>query len=67
MATGTVGRVTDRGFGFIERVGEGDMFFHASGLTGDLEFGETLVGRRVEFTIEQSGRGPRAVEIRPAD
>jgi cold shock protein len=49
------------GFGFIEREGEDDLFVHHSALK-DREF--LLAGQRVEFSVEQSDRGPRAVGVR---
>lgn len=66
--TGTIKSVKDRGFGFIVRDDTGaSVFFHAGGLQGGLEFDETLVERRVRFELEDSDRGPRAINIQPAE
>jgi cold shock protein len=48
------------GFGFIDTP-EGDLFVHHTALK-DREF--LLVGQQVEFEVEQSDRGPRAVNVR---
>ena len=34
MAEGTIKRLTDKGFGFIDTGGDRDMFFHSSNLDG---------------------------------
>ena len=34
MAEGTIKRITDRGFGFIDTGSDEDMFFHSSDLEG---------------------------------
>ena len=61
---GTIKRlVRDKSFGFIG--GEGgakDIFFHASGLNG-VEFTELNEGDAVSFDIEDSEKGPRAVNV----
>ena len=48
------------GFGFIDTP-EGDLFVHHTALK-DREF--LLEGQQVEFEVEQSDRGPRAVDVR---
>lgn len=55
-------------FGFIQPHGteHKDVFFHASALEG-LEFGETLIERRVKFTMRDSDRGPRAIKVEAAE
>lgn len=50
----------NNGFGFIETP-EGDLFVHYSALK-DREY--LLEGQQVEFEVEQSDRGPRAVDVR---
>lgn len=61
----------DRRFGFIEADGgnqrHGDVFFHEGDLSPELVLDEQLRERRVVFDIETSPRGPRAVNIKPAD
>jgi CspA family cold shock protein len=67
MATGTVKRiVADRGFGFIAAEDEKEYFFHRSGLDPSLEFDRLVEGISVEFDVETSPKGPRAVRVRPA-
>jgi CRISPR-associated protein Csm5 len=53
----------DRGFGFIEPEGGGkDVFIHVSGLADP---GATLrEGQRLAFDVEDTDRGPRAVNAR---
>ena len=68
MATGTNCRLDiDRGFGFISPDGGGkrNVFFHVSGLVG-LPFDETLTAKEVAFDLEQTDRGPKAVNVRSA-
>jgi len=65
MATGKVKTVTDRGFGFISQDGNDkkDMFYHESSLEGELAERKLRVGDMVNFEVEQSEKGPRAVKI----
>ncbi len=67
MATGTIARVTDRGFGFIKVQGQDDVFFHSSALQ-DTTFDNLRVGQQVEFEIEKDprGKGDRAANVRTA-
>ncbi len=65
MATGTVKTVTGKGFGFIKQEGEDkDIFYHETSLEGELADRKLQVGDKVEFEIEQSEKGPRAVNIK---
>lgn len=67
MATGTIKRVVgDRGFGFIAAEDDKEYFFHRSALDPSLDFDRLAGGEKVEFTIEQSPKGPRANAVRPA-
>jgi len=67
MATGVVRSIkADRGYGFVHLIGQRDVFFHKSQWQGELEFGEQLRELRVQFDIEQSEKGPRAKNVRPA-
>ncbi len=64
MAEGTIKKVTDKGFGFID-TGEGkDMFFHMSNLEG-VQFDDLYEGQKVSFTEGQGPKGPRAENVRP--
>ena len=67
MATGTIKRIiADRGFGFIVAEDEKEYFFHRGGLDSTLEFDRLVGGERVEFDVEASPKGPRAVRVRAA-
>jgi cold shock protein len=68
MYQGTISKVfADRGFGFIRRsAGSPDLFFHVRDLAPELPFDETLTERRVEFEVEPSDKGPRAIRVRAA-
>lgn len=68
MATGTVKRVTDKGFGFIStNDSDKDIFYHENSLTGDLAERKLREGDNVTFDIEQSPKGPNAVNIALAE
>ena len=63
MAEGTIKRLTDKGFGFIETGSESDMFFHHSSVEGTT-FEELQEGQRVSFTAGQGPKGPRAENVK---
>ncbi|NOY30715.1 MAG: cold shock domain-containing protein [Planctomycetes bacterium] len=54
MPEGTIKKLTDKGFGFIEG-DRGDIFFHHSALEG-VSYDSLQEGQRVEY---QEGRGPK--------
>lgn len=58
---GTIARWFDyRGFGFIDVEGqEKDVFVH----TNDIKGGSPKIGDSVEFEIQESQKGPRAVNV----
>ena len=64
---GTIKRlVAEKNFGFIgQEGGEKDVFFHASALQG-LQFSDLNVGDAVSFNVEDSEKGPRAVNVNRA-
>jgi CspA family cold shock protein len=64
MAEGTIKRLTDKGFGFIDTGTGKDMFFHLSSLEG-VTYEELQEGQRVEYTEGQGPKGPRAENVRP--
>ena len=65
MEQGTIKRIMDKGFGFIERDGATkDLFFHSSAVTGT-SFNELREGQRVIFTVGQGPKGPCAEDVRP--
>jgi CspA family cold shock protein len=53
---------TSKGFGFIGREGESDVFVHYSAIRGD-GFKNLEEGQQVEFTVEQGTKGPQAVDV----
>lgn len=64
MAEGTIKKITDKGFGFIDTGTGKDMFFHLSSLDG-VTFDDLQEGQRVEYTEGQGPKGPRAENVRP--
>lgn len=64
MAEGTVKKVTDKGFGFIDAGRGKDLFFHMSNLDG-VRFEDLYEGQRVSFSEGQGPKGPRAENVRP--
>lgn len=64
MAEGTIKKLTDKGFGFIN-VGTGkDLFFHSSVVQG-VSFNDLREGQRVTFTEGRSPKGPCAENVTP--
>ena len=57
--------IRDRGFGFIDDTDGREVFFHQSGLV-DIKFDTLNEGQEVEFEVEKSQKGPRALNIRIA-
>ncbi len=67
MTTGTIKKiVSDRGFGFIAAEDEKEYFFHRSGVDSSIDFDRLIGGERVQFEVETSPKGPRAVQVRSA-
>lgn len=63
MHTGKIKKVVrERGFGFISDTDGRELFFHQSGLVG-VQFETLKEDQNVEFEIENSPKGPRAVNI----
>ena len=63
MAQGTIKRLTDKGFGFIDGGDGKDVFFHMSAVEGTT-FDELRDGQRVSYNIGQGPKGPRAENVR---
>ncbi|MEX0702261.1 MAG: cold shock domain-containing protein [Planctomycetales bacterium] len=64
MAEGTIKRLTDKGFGFIDTGTGTDMFFHSSALEG-VQYDDLREGQRVSYTEGRGPKGPRAENVRP--
>ena len=54
--------IRDRGFGFIDADGK-EIFFHQSNLEG-VAFNALTEEEEVEFEVEESPKGPRAVNVK---
>ena len=62
MSQGTIKKITDKGFGFIE--GErGDIFFHHSSVS-EGSFESLREGQKVEYTEGRGPKGSRAENVR---
>ncbi len=64
MAEGTIKKLTEKGFGFID-TGSGDLFFHLSALI-DVQFEELQEGQSVTFDVGEGPKGQRAENVRVA-
>ena len=64
MAEGTIKRLTDKGFGFIETGTGKDLFFHMSACEG-VRYEDLQQGQKVSFTEGQGPKGPRAENVKP--
>lgn len=63
---GIIKKKIDKGFGFITVEGqEKDVFFHSKSLVG-ITFEELNEGDAVTFDIEDSPKGPNAVNVKKA-
>jgi CspA family cold shock protein len=61
--TGTVKWFSaDKGYGFIQREGGKDVFVHFSAIQGT-GFKTLYEGQQVEFTVEDSPKGPQAANV----
>lgn len=64
MPNGTIARLLiDKGFGFIRDENGVEHFFHRSSVRGAV-FELLREGQPVEFTNEDSPKGPRAADVR---
>ena len=60
---GAVKKKTDKGFGFITPDNGGkDVFFHAHDLV-NVTFADIQEGDLVVFSVKQTDRGPKAINI----
>ncbi len=63
MAEGTIKKVTQKGFGFIDTETGEDLFFHSSSLEG-VTFEQLHEGQRVSYTEGHGEKGPRAENVK---
>jgi CspA family cold shock protein len=54
--------VSERGFGFINDTDGREVFFHQSSLVG-VEFNALNGDEKVQFEVENTPKGPRAVNV----
>ena len=66
MATGTVKWFSDKkGYGFITREGDQDLFVHHTGIKGE-GFRTLSEGQAVSFEVVQGEKGPLATDVEVA-
>ena len=65
MPEGTIKKLTDKGFGFINIGSSKDLFFHSSSLNG-VRFEELREGQKVTYTEGRGPKGPCAENVAPA-
>jgi CspA family cold shock protein len=63
--SGTIKRITDKGFGFIATPDGTEYFFHQSACK-NTPFDSLRVGESVTFTVGQGPKGPRAENVMPS-
>lgn len=65
MHTGKIKKlVRERGFGFISDTDGREVFFHQSSII-DASFDSLKEEQAVEFEVENSPKGPRAINVKP--
>jgi CspA family cold shock protein len=65
MAEGTIKKLTDKGFGFINTGGAKDLFFHSKALQG-VRYDDLREGQKVTFTEGKGPKGPCAENVKLA-
>jgi cold shock protein len=65
MAEGSIKKLTDKGFGFIDTGTGKDLFFHASALQ-EVSFDQLQVGQKVSYTEGRGQKGPCAENVKIA-
>ena len=63
MPEGTIKRITDKGFGFIDDGTANNMFFHSSAVQ-EVRFEQLREGQRVSYEVGRGPKGPRAENVR---
>ncbi len=62
MPQGTIKKLTEKGFGFIETEG-GDIFFHHTAVEG-VTYEDLREGTQVEYNEGTGPKGPRAENVK---
>ena len=63
VSQGTIKKLTEKGFGFIQG-DSGELFFHHSSVEGE-SFDNLREGQAVEYSEGRGPKGPRAEKVRP--
>jgi cold shock protein len=66
MTEGTIKRLTDKGFGFIDTGDGKDMFFHMSSVI-ETTYDDLREGQKVTFDVGEGPKGPRAENVKLAE
>lgn len=64
MAEGSIKKLMDKGFGFINTGKEKDLFFHSSSVQG-VNFSDLREGQKVSYTEGRGPKGPCAENVKP--
>ena len=64
MPEGSIKKLTEKGFGFINTGKGKDLFFHSSSLQG-VSFDDLHEGQKVSYTEGQGPKGPCAENVKP--
>ena len=64
MPQGTIKKLTDKGFGFIDTGTSEDMFFHMSNVEG-VSYDDLREGQKVTYVEGRGPKGPRAEQVTP--
>ena len=64
MAEGTIKKLMDKGFGFIDTGKAKDLFFHSNDVQG-VSFKALKEGQKVSYTEGQGPKGPCAQNVKP--
>lgn len=67
MASGTVKKIDENGFGFIAVEGGKDIFFHATGMAEKGTFDDLKVDDKVTYDLDTTGERPRAINVQSGD
>ena len=62
MAEGTIKRLTDKGFGFIDVGSDKDLFFHSNNVEGT-SYDQLREGQQVTFSEGKGPKGPCAENV----